>query len=62
MTDERILLRPTEVAHALGIGRSKAYELISGGTLPSIRIGGTVRVPVNALRVWIAAQLEVGQQ
>ena len=50
---DRLLLRPGEVADALGIGRSKAYELIAGGTIPSVRIGGSVRVPAEALRAWI---------
>ena len=59
---DRLLLRPTEVANSLGIGRSKAYELIAAGTIPSIRIGGSVRVPVDVLRAWIARQLEARQQ
>ena len=62
---DRLLLRPPEVAEALGIGRSKAYELIASGEIPSIRIGGSVRVPVDALRTWIvrgvAAAAEVSQ-
>jgi len=56
---DRLLLRPTEVATTLGIGRSKAYELIGNGTIPSIRIGSSVRVPVDQLRAWVAGQ--VGQ-
>jgi len=54
---ERLLLRPVEAAEAIGIGRSKVYELLASGELPSIRIGGSVRVPVDALRAWIARQL-----
>ncbi len=54
---EKLLLRPTEAADAIGIGRSKVYELLASGELPSIRIGGSVRVPVDALRAWIARQL-----
>jgi prophage regulatory protein len=50
---DRLLLRPTEAAEAIGIGRSKTYELLASGDLPSIRIGGCVRVPVEALRAWI---------
>ena len=59
---DRLLLRPTEAAEAIGIGRSKIYELLAAGDLPSIRIGGSVRVPVEALRAWIARQLEARQQ
>ncbi|MEW6322536.1 MAG: helix-turn-helix domain-containing protein [Acidobacteriota bacterium] len=53
---EKILLRPGEVAELLGIGRTKAYELIGSGVLPSLRIGASVRVPMDSLRAWVAAQ------
>ncbi len=56
MTD-KLLYRPSEVGDAIGVGRSKAYELIASGEIPSIRIGGCVRVPVDALRAWIARQV-----
>ena len=54
---EKLLLRPIEAAEAIGVGRSKVYSLLASGELPSIRIGGSVRVPVDALRSWIARQL-----
>lgn len=54
---EKLLLRPTEAAEAIGIGRSKMYELLAAGKLPSIRIGASVRVPVDALRAWVERQL-----
>jgi excisionase family DNA binding protein len=53
---DRLLLRPAEVAETLGICRTKAYELISTGVIPSIRLGSSVRVPTDLLRAWIAAQ------
>ncbi len=49
----RLLLRPAEVAESLGIGRAKVYELIGSGQLPSIRIGGSLRVPIDKLTHWI---------
>jgi len=54
---DRLLLRPTEAADAIGVGRSKVYELLAKGELPSIRIGGCIRVPVESLREWIARRL-----
>jgi excisionase family DNA binding protein len=33
------------------------YELIANKTIPSIRLGASVRVPVDALRKWIESQL-----
>ncbi len=53
---EKLMLRPAEFAEAIGIGRSKAYELIARGEIPSVRIGGSVRIPVDALRDWISRQ------
>ena len=54
---DRWLLRPTEAAEAIGIGRSKVYEVIASGDLPSIRVGGSIRVPVTARHAWIERQL-----
>jgi excisionase family DNA binding protein len=51
---ERMLLRPSEVAVAIGVGRSKIYDLIHSGEIPSIRIGGSIRVPADQLREVIA--------
>ena len=51
------LLRVTEAAKFLGLGRSKTYELISGGGLPVVRIGRAVRVPVAGLRAWLDAKV-----
>lgn len=53
---EKILLTPQEAAEALGIGRTKTYQLIGSGTLPVIRIGRSVRIPVDGLRKWLEAQ------
>ena len=53
---EKMLLRPVEAAELIGVGRSKLYQLLASGDLPSIRIGSSVRVPVDALRAWIARQ------
>lgn len=50
---ERLLLRPTEAAEAIGVGRSKVYELLASGELPSVRIGSSIRVPLDRLREWI---------
>ena len=55
---ERLLLRPAEVAQTLGIGRTKVYELLATGEIPSIKIGNRPRVPVDALERWIQAQLD----
>jgi excisionase family DNA binding protein len=58
---DRLLYRPAEAADAIGVSRARAYELIAAGTLPSIRIGGSIRVPVEALREWVNRQLAEAQ-
>lgn len=50
---EKILLRPMEAAQLIGIGRTKMYEMVASGELPSIHIGRARRIPVNALNKWI---------
>ena len=55
---DRLLFNPMEVAEQLRIGRSKAYELIASGQIPSIKVGASVRVPADALRRWISEQLD----
>jgi excisionase family DNA binding protein len=58
MAEEKLLYRPAEAADAIGVSRARCYELIARGAIPSIRIGGSIRVPVEALRAWIGRQLE----
>lgn len=55
---ERLLLRPVEAAEAMGVSRAKAYQLIAEGQIPSIRVGGSIRVPVHALHEWVQRQME----
>jgi excisionase family DNA binding protein len=50
---DRLLLRPSEVAEVIGVGRSKVYELLATGELPSLRIGKCRRVCPDALHLWI---------
>ena len=50
---EQLLLRPTEVARVLGLGRSTIYELMHAGELPVIHIGRAVRIPRRAVETWI---------
>jgi excisionase family DNA binding protein len=57
---EKLLLRLHECAEVLGLCRSKVYALIASGALPSITIGKSRRIPVEALRDWMRAQSEAG--
>ena len=51
---DKLLLKPSEVSELTGVGKSKTYELIAAGVIPSVRIGRSVRVPADQLRRWIA--------
>ena len=50
---DKLLLTPTEAAAALGIGRSKVYELMRAGTLGSVRIDTCRRIPTAELAALI---------
>ena len=53
---DRLLLKPTEVAEILRIGRSLVYGMLATGELPSIRVGRCIRVPKASLEKWISDQ------
>lgn len=53
MPVERILYRPSEAAEAIGVSRSRMYELLASGEVPSIQVGHVKRVPVDKLREWV---------
>ncbi len=56
---DRFLLRPIEAAEALGVGRSTIYGLLASGAIRSIRVGRSIRVPIEALRSWLEANASV---
>jgi excisionase family DNA binding protein len=60
--NERLLLKPEEAAQLLGISRSKAYLMIAGGELPAVRLGRFTRVPLDALKEWVAAHSRTAEQ
>ncbi len=57
---EKLLVRPSEAAEMLGLGRSKVYAMLASGELPSVRIGKSVRVPTEALRLWVQERVNAG--
>ena len=42
-----------DVQQLLGIGRTKAYELVATGELPAVRIGRSIRINKGELDEWI---------
>jgi excisionase family DNA binding protein len=43
---EALLIKVPEVAARLGVSRAKVYELISAGSLPSVKVDGCRRVRI----------------
>lgn len=50
----RLLLTVEEAAKALGMGRSKVYMLITQKRFPSVKVGASRRIPLNALEEYVA--------
>lgn len=44
-----LLLTVGEMASVLRIGRNPAYQLVKDGSIQSIRVGRSIRIPRNAL-------------
>jgi excisionase family DNA binding protein len=42
---DRLTLRPSEVAEALGVSRSTVYALLASGELPSVSVAGRFGFP-----------------
>jgi excisionase family DNA binding protein len=54
---EPLLVRVEEAARILSLSRSTIYEMMDAGELPSVRRGTARRIPVAALREWVARQV-----
>ena len=52
--EDKLVYSVTEIAELLGIGRSKAYELVRSGTIPSLRLGKRIVIPKLALSRFLA--------
>ena len=53
--ETKLLLTVTEAASRLSLGRSKTYEMVRAGVIPSVRITGSRRIKVSDLLVYVAA-------
>ncbi|TAK36117.1 MAG: DNA-binding protein [Chloroflexota bacterium] len=55
---DKLLIRVDEAARMCSLGRSKMYEMVAKGLIPSVRIGRAVRIPITALHSWIEKQMD----
>ncbi len=59
---DELLLTPVEAAEALGIGRSKVYELLRSGALTSVRMGSCRRIPADGLVAYLSTLEAAGDR
>jgi excisionase family DNA binding protein len=52
---EPLALSVEQAAHAVGLGRTKVYELLASGELPSVKVGKRRLVRVEALQRLLVA-------
>ena len=57
---DRFAMQPGRVAHALDVSIRKVQGWIASGEIPSIRVGGIVRVPVVDLLRFLERHRRVG--
>lgn len=48
-TQEPTMLTVAEVAIRMGVHRETVYGWVKSGSLPSVRVGGTIRIAPSAL-------------
>ncbi|MHB1923995.1 MAG: helix-turn-helix domain-containing protein [Acidimicrobiales bacterium] len=48
---------PEKAAAMLSISRTKLYELLAGGAIASVKVGGSRRVPVQAVEAYVTGLL-----
>lgn len=54
--NEQDFISLNQLQEILGIGRTKAYELVASGELPAIRVGRAIRVRRADLNRWAEHQ------
>jgi excisionase family DNA binding protein len=59
---EPALLRIEEAAEYLALSRAKLYTLLEPhGSIPVVKLGRSVRIPLDGLRRWVAEEAAAGQ-
>lgn len=55
----KIALRPKEAAQLIGVGMNRIYQLCHQADFPSVRVGSSFIIPVDALCRWLDRQAEM---
>lgn len=53
----RLLCTVMDASSALSLSRSKVYELINAGMLPTVHVGRSIRLPVADLESFVQRQM-----
>ena len=53
----RLLVRVEVAARLCSISRSRMYELVAAGEVPSLCIGRSRRIPLDGLQAWIETRV-----
>jgi excisionase family DNA binding protein len=56
-----LLLRPRQAAALLGISVGGLYNLLNAGTVPSVKLGDSRRIPLASLEALISRLLDEAQ-
>jgi excisionase family DNA binding protein len=51
-----------ELSEKLGVSRGHGYRLVHRGCVPSVRIGHAIRIPREALTMWLRGHVEAALQ
>ncbi len=56
---ERLVYTVEELGQVLGIGKNKAYELVSQNNFPSFKVGKKILINKEALSKWVQDQCTI---
>lgn len=48
--EPRLLIKVSRAAQMLDVSRAHLYNMINHGSVPTVRLAGSVRIPAEALR------------
>lgn len=55
---EPLAIPPKDAFAAIGVGKTKGWELIARGELSTFKVGAATRVTTDSVRAFVARQLE----
>ena len=53
MQRTKLTTTPSEAAAELNVGKTKIYELLRKGEIPSLRVGRKILIPMDELKNWL---------